>query len=168
MTIDSQVSSATGATPGILARFFNEFRLASYVLVLYTFGHTLGAVINTPRFGAESDSVVAAMKSVHVQAQGADCTWYGFYRGFGIIVSVYFILSAVLTWQLGGMTPAERRKFKLVTWTLFLGFVVCAIVTWSSFFPVPLVFSVALAVLLGFACMRTRATGDRKTSVAGA
>jgi len=81
-------------------RFFNSFRLASILLVLYTIGHTAGAVIATPKLGVGSDTVVALMKSVHVRAQGADCTWYGFYRGFGALVSVFFAFSAIVAWQL--------------------------------------------------------------------
>jgi hypothetical protein len=76
---------------GAQARYFNVYRLAAYFLVFYTLGHTLGAVVATPRFGSESDSVVSAMKSVHVMSQGFNCTWYGFYRGMGSIVSLFFI-----------------------------------------------------------------------------
>ena len=138
----------------VRARYFNAFRLASYLLVLYALGHTTGAVVSTPRFGPDSDAVVAMMKSVHVTAQGVDCTWYGFYRGFGVLVSVFFVFSAILTWQLGGMTARERRPLAPVLWALFLGYVATAAVTWVSFFPVPLVFSTAIAALLGFACVK--------------
>jgi hypothetical protein len=41
------------------SRYFNAFRLASYLLVLYTLGHTLGAVIETPQFGASSNDLRA-------------------------------------------------------------------------------------------------------------
>lgn len=71
---------------------FNVYRLAACFLVFYTLGHTLGAVVATPRFGPESDSVVSAMKSVRVISQRFSCTWYGFDRGFGGIVSLFFIL----------------------------------------------------------------------------
>ena len=39
---------------GVLVRYFNAYRLAAYVLVFYALAHTLGAVIATPQFGAES------------------------------------------------------------------------------------------------------------------
>ena len=52
------------------------------------------------------------------------------------------------------MTARERRPLAPVLWALFLGYVVTAVVTWVSFFPVPLVFSTAIAALLGFACVK--------------
>jgi hypothetical protein len=155
LAASSSDSPRAAPTPGTArARYLNAFRLTTYLLILYTFGHTLGAVISTPQFGPASDAVVSLMKSVHVTAQGADCTWYGFYRGFGVIVSVYFLFSAVLTWRLGGMTPRERRPFAPVTWALFASYAATAVVSWIWFFPVPLAFSTAIAALLGFTCVR--------------
>jgi hypothetical protein len=159
MASESHASTALpSARPGV-ARYFNELRLASYVLVLYALGHTMGAVVNTPSFGVASDAVVIAMKSVHVEAQGSDCTWYGFYRGFGIIVTVYFLSAAAIAWHLGGLAADERRKLAVVTWTLFLGSVACVIVCWAYFFAMPLLFALAAAALFGVACFRQRASG---------
>jgi hypothetical protein len=142
------------STRGVASRYFNPFRVASYLLGLYTLGHTLGAVVNTPRFGPESDAVVAMMKSVHVTAQSADCTWYGFYRGFGLFVSVFFVLSLFVAWQLGGMNERERRPVLPIAWGLFASHVAGAVLAFVYFFPVPMAFSTAIAVLLGIGCLR--------------
>ena len=146
------------------SRYFNAFRVTTYLLLLYTLGHTLGALVSTPRFGPASDDVVSMMKSVHVTAQGADCTWYGFYRGFGALVSVYFVFSAVLTWCLGGMTVRERCPFAPVVWALFASYVATAVITWVWFFPVPLLFSTAIALVLGHTCLRKEQEEPVKTS----
>jgi hypothetical protein len=138
---------------GVLTQYFNEFRLAAYVLVLYTLGHTWGAVVNTPRFGVASDVVVASMKSVHVYAQGSDCTWYGFYRGFGVFVSIYFVFSVFAAWLLGGESGTDRRLLP-IGWALFVSHAAGAIVAFVDFFPVPMAFSTAIAALLGFGCFR--------------
>jgi hypothetical protein len=148
MTIETQAAPA-----GARARYFNVYRLAAYTLVLYTLGHTGGAVIKTPHLGAESDAVVAMMKDVHVVAQGADCTWYGFYRGFGIFVSIFLAFSVVMAWRLGGMSVRERAAIAPLSWTLCAGYA-CSIVTgWAYFFPGPLVFSILVTVLLGIGCI---------------
>ena len=137
-----------------MMRYLNPFRLASYVLVLYALGHTLGAVVGTPSFGAESDAVVVAMKAVHVQAQGSDCTWYGFYRGFGIFVSIYFAFSAFMAWRLGGAEERERSALLPLAWALFASHVVGLVVACAYFFPVPMAFSGVTSALLGLACAR--------------
>src|SRR5919198_2017118 len=103
-----------------MKRFLNPFRLASYLLVLFTLGHTFGAVVPVPRFGPESDAVVAAMQSVQVRVQGADCTWYGFYRGFGWFVSIYLVLASFIAWKLGGMDERQRAAAMPFPWALLL------------------------------------------------
>ena len=137
-----------------MRKFFNAYRIASCLLVFYTIGHTLGAVIDTPKFGAEADSVADLMKSVHVQTQGFDCTWYGFYRGFGIFVSLFFALSAVMTWIVGGMSTVKRRTVLPLMWALFASYATSVIVTLSYFFLVPALFSSAITLALGVGCFR--------------
>jgi hypothetical protein len=143
-------------TGAVFRRYFNLYRLAAYVLVFFAAGHTLGALVETPRFGPASDTVVAAMKGVTVQVQGASATWYGFYRGFGWNVSVFFLFSAFLCWYLGGLTAAERRALAPLTWALFLSHAAGAVIAWVYFFPVPIVCATLVAVLLGIGCLQDR------------
>jgi hypothetical protein len=131
----------------------NPFRWASVLFVLNAVGHTLGAVITVPQFGPSSDAVVSMMQSVHLNAQGSDCTWYGFYRGFGYFVSFYMLLSALLAWWLGGMTERTRGPFLPVAWALFAVSVANVPLMFIYFFPVPMVFSSVIAVLLGIGCI---------------
>src|SRR5215467_4187047 len=90
---------------GVVGRYFNAYRIAAYLMVLYTLGHTVGAVIGTPEFGPQSDAVVSSMKTVRVMVQRTERTWYDFCRGFGAFVSVFFIFSTWFVWYVGGMSP---------------------------------------------------------------
>lgn len=139
---------------GFAARFFNPLRLAAYVLVLYALGHTRGALWATPSFGSQSDAAVALMRSVHFQCETSTCTWFGFYLGFGYMVSVFFLVSAALAWFLGGADAAAQRASRPLVWTLFLGHVAGAILAWAYFFAVPGIFATVVAALLGFAALR--------------
>ena len=167
----SQVGARVPGSPyamaplrGVLARYFNPYRLAAYVLVVYTLGHTFGAVIATPEFGPASDSVVSMMKSVHIVAQGSDATWYGFYRGFGWFVSVFFIFSIVVTWYLGGKSAGDRVALTPVTWSLFVGHAAGSVIAWIYFFFAPILFSTAIAMLLGIGCVRDSLTSRRASA----
>src|SRR5262249_29868280 len=124
-------------------KYLNPFRLTTYLLILHFLGHTSGALLSTPHFGAESDVVVATMKSVHFRAQTSTCTWFGFYLGFGWLVSIFFLFSAVLTWFLGGLSTAEQRSWSVITWALFLSYALSAIIAWRYFFAAPFFFSTA-------------------------
>lgn len=153
-----------GAPQSLRTRYFNVYRVASYFLVFYTLGHTLGAVIETPRFGPASDAVVSMMKSVHVAAQGADCTWYGFYRGMGASVSLSMIFQIVVTWYVGGKTSRERYGLAPVTWTLFLTMTAGEVLAWVYFFPAPVLFSTVTTVLVGIGCVQDWKAGPESTA----
>jgi hypothetical protein len=144
---------ATGERPGFAARYLNPFRLAAYLLVLFCIGHTTGALISVPSFGGQADAILAAMKSTHFQCQTSDCTWLGFYLGFGWIASIFFLASAAIAWFLGGVSRSAQRTLKPVAWTLFLSHTAGAVVVWTWFFIVPQVFATLVAVLLGYECL---------------
>ena len=141
-----------------MSRYLNPFRLTTLLLLLFCLGHTLGALVLTPQFGVASDGVMAAMKSVHFKADGSDCSWFGFYLGFGYEVSVFFLFSAVLTWFLGGLSPADQKRWALVSWALFASFAANTILAVRYFFPVPIVFSSLITLLLGIQCVRIART----------
>jgi hypothetical protein len=137
-----------------MKKYFNPLRLTTYLLLMFCFGHTKGALMATPHFGAESDAVATAMRTVHFTAAGADCTWYGFYLGFGYFVSIFFLLSAALTWFLGGLELRQLRAWAPICWALFIAYTADIYLSWHWFFSAPLVFSTAIALLLGLQCVR--------------
>src|SRR5690242_18799904 len=102
-----------------MRKYLNPLRLAAVLLVLFCVGHTTGAVISTPHFGTASDAVLEAMVTVHFDVQGSQCTWFGFYEGFGWLVSVFFLFSAFVAWVLAGVPRAERRSLAILVWALF-------------------------------------------------
>lgn len=132
-----------------MSKYLNPYRLTTLLLLLYCAGHTLGALVSTPSFGVESDAVMAAMKSVHFKATGSDCSWFGFYMGFGYDVSIFFLFSAVLTWFLGGMSLPDQRRWAPITWALFVSYAATAVLAVQYFFAVAIVFSSLITVLLG-------------------
>ena len=146
-----------------LAPYLNPFRLACYVLVLYAFGHTSGAVIQVPRFGLGSDAVVAGMQSVHFTVQSADCTWYGFYLGFGWTVTIFMLFAAFVAWRAGAMNRANRAVLLPLAWGLFVAEAATTPIVFLYFFPAPMVFQTVATVLLGVGCIleTRRAAGER-------
>jgi hypothetical protein len=144
----------------ISARYFNPLRIAAYVLVLYCLGHTSGALLSTPAFGAEANAVLSAMKSVHFACESSDCTWFGFYLGFGWFVSILFLLSAAVAWFLGGLDARDQRVVAPIAWVLFLAHAAGIVLAWRYFFLTPLIFSTLTTVLLGFHCVRVMRAND--------
>jgi hypothetical protein len=137
----------------VLQRHFNFYRLASYTLALLALGHTFGALANTPRFGPASDQVVGMMRSVGVLAQGTRTSWYNFYLAFGYFDTVFFLFSMVVAWFLGGRLPRERRTLWPIAWALFASQVAGLAIAQHFLFPVPIIFSGVLVLLLGAGCV---------------
>jgi hypothetical protein len=132
-----------------MKKYLNPLRVTTLLLVLYCLGHTVSALVSTPPFGVESDTVAGAMKSVRFDVSGSACTWYGFYLGFGYEVSAFFLFSAVLTWFLGGMSAPDQRRWAPITWALFVSYAVTIVLAVRYLFIVPIVFSSVITLLLG-------------------
>jgi len=148
-----------------LQRHFNFYRLASYTLGLLAVGHTLGALANTPRLGSASDHVVAMMQSVAVLAQGMRTSWYNFYLAFGYLDTVFFLFSMLVAWFLGGKLPAERRALWPIAWGLFASQVAGLVIARRFLFPVPIIFSAVLVLLLGAGCVADNIANRRHATM---
>lgn len=139
----------------------HPYRVAAILLVVFATLHTAGGVFGPHRFGAEPEAVFASMKSVEFRANGATCTWYGFWFGFGLLVTVFLLFSAMVAWHLGGMAPGDRRRLAPVAWALFAGQVATAALSWAYFFPAPGVTATLVAALIGLECVRDRRVAAR-------
>jgi hypothetical protein len=122
------------------------YRIAAGLLVLFAIGHTLGFRQVDPSWGAEG--VVGALKSLRFDVQGFTRTYWDFYTGFGLFVTVFLVFAAVLAWQLGGLPQNVLRAMRVVPWTLALSFVGVTFLSWRYFFVVPIAFSAVITLCL--------------------
>lgn len=122
------------------------YRLASVLLLLFAFGHTMGFRRVDPRWGL--DAAIGALKATRFDVQGFSRTYWGFYTGFGLFVTVFLLFAAALAWQLGGLPREVLKGMPLATWGLALCFVAVTVLSWRYFFIAPVVFSGLIAVCL--------------------
>ncbi|ABF42561.1 conserved hypothetical protein [Candidatus Koribacter versatilis Ellin345] len=122
------------------------YRIASVLLVLFAVGHTLGFRQVDPKWGI--DSLVSTMQSSHFAVQGFTRSYWDFYVGFGLFVSVLLLFAAVVAWQLGGLRGETLVAMRGVGWALAACFAVNGVLSWRYFFVVPVVFSAVIAVCL--------------------
>jgi hypothetical protein len=122
------------------------YRIASVLLVLFAAGHTVGFLQIDPKWGV--DSMIMAMRSIHFDVQGSNRTYWEFYVGFGLFVSVFLVFSAVLAWQLGGLPAGTLALMRGTAWALVICFGAVAILSWRYFFIIPIVFSIAILLCL--------------------
>ena len=122
------------------------YRVASVLLVLFGLGHQFGFRRVDPRWGV--DSAIGALKATQFQVQGMTRTYWDFFSGFGFFVTVLLFFSAILAFQLAGLSKESLRNLSLVTWAFAVSFVVIALLTWRYFFIAPLIFSSLVALCL--------------------
>jgi len=125
-------------------------RIASIITLLYFAGHTSGMPW-TPDVGPGAVPVLEAMKSHSFDAMGSTRTYWDFYFGFGVIISLYLLMQAVVLWQLGSLAKTDALRVRPIVASFFVAFIVNTVLARKYFFVLPVVMSVAISVCLALA-----------------
>lgn len=121
------------------------YRVASVVLVLFAAGHSFGFRQVDPRWNAEG--TVMAMKTPF-EVQGVMRGYWDFFSGFGFFATGLLLFCAVLAWELGGLPADTLKRLKMTRWAFAACFVGLTAVTWFYIFPVPVIFTAVVALIL--------------------
>jgi len=139
------------------------YKIASVLLFLFAIGHTAG-LLKPNGFGNEGDEALASMHTVHVQVMGSDHTFWDFYIGFGLLVTVLFVFTGILAWQLGKLWGSQPDAVKALALPFFLCQTAVAVLCCTNFFLVPIVFSLLITLCAGLAAYKTRGGRQLKQS----
>jgi hypothetical protein len=134
-------------------------RIASVITLLNVAGHTTGYPW-TPDVGPGAVSVLEAMKGYNFDVVGSARTYWDFYVGFGVIISVYLLMQTVLLWQFASVAKNGALRLRPIMATFFVACAVNTFLAWKYFFVIPLAISAANAVCLALAFA---AAGREKT-----
>jgi len=129
------------------------YRIASVLLLLFAAAHTLGFREVDPKWGV--DALVASMRTIHFDAQGFSRTYWDFYTGFGLFVTVFLLFAAFLAWQLGGLPAQTLAGMRGVAWAFALCFAAITVLTWRYIFIAPVIFSAVVTICLAAAAWRS-------------
>jgi hypothetical protein len=86
------------------------------------------------------------MRTVSFHVMGFNRSYWDFFSGFGLFVSVFLVFAAILAWQLGSMSREALAAMPVVRWSFAACFVLIAVLTWRYFFIPPGVFSTLVAL----------------------
>lgn len=92
--------------------------------------------------------MIKEMRSIRFDVLGSNRTYWDFFVGFGLFVSVFLVLLAVLTWQLGGLPAAILASMRGTAWSLVICFGAVSILSLRYFFIIPIVFSILILLCL--------------------
>src|SRR5260370_19017554 len=120
------------------------YRIAAVLLLLFDAGHTAGFRWSDPMWGVN----IGPMRSTHFYIMGFSRTYWDFYVGFGLFVSVFLLLAVVLAWQLGRLPPESLALMRGTAWAFALCFAAITVLSWKYFFILPIVFSMVTTLCL--------------------
>ena len=125
-------------------------RIASIVTLLYCAGHTMG-IPWTPATGPAEAPVLAAMKSAQFDAMGATRTYWDFYFGFGVTISLLLLLLACVLWQLAALERRKPGTTRPINAAFCIAFIANAFIAQQYFFIIPVVMTLMIAACFAVA-----------------
>src|SRR5260370_42577469 len=125
------------------------YSMADVLLLLFDAGHTSGFPWSDPTWGVD----LGSMRSTHFYIMGFSRTYWDFYVGFGLFVSVFLLLAVALAWQLGSLPPDSLALMRGTAWAFAICFAAITVLSWKYFFIIPIGFSSVPTICL-FAAAR--------------
>ena len=120
------------------------YRIAAILILLFDIGHSAGFPWSDPGWGVD----LGPMRSSHFNILGFSRTYWDFYIGFGLFVTVFLLLAAILAWQLGSLPAHVPSLMRWTAWALAGCFAAVTVLSWMYFFIIPIAFGAAITVCL--------------------
>lgn len=97
--------------------------------------------------------MIEAMKSNAFNFSGAVRSYWDFYTGYGLEAGAVCLVEAVIMWQLATIAAVQPTLIRTVVATLMLANIAHVALIARYFFYLPIVFDVAIAACLAWACV---------------
>ncbi len=94
---------------------------------------------------------MAVMKANEFAVMGVMRSYWDFYMGFGLVVSVFLTVEGVVFWQLGSLARTDALRLRPVLATFLVGYLCVAVVSYRYFFAAPVITEILIALCLGLA-----------------
>ena len=126
-------------------------RIAAVLTLIHSILHTIGGVFGKPLPGP-AEQAVAAMKANHFVLMGSARTYWDFYIGFGLGITIFLTVEAIVFWLLGSLARTESARLRPILAVFALGYLAFAVNSLRFFFLFPVIFEllIELCLLLAF------------------
>ena len=137
-------------------------RAASLLTLLHAVLHTIGGVFGKPDPGPEQVAV-AAMKANQFPLMGVTRSYWNFYMGMGLALSISLTIVAIVFWQLSSLAKTDSYRLRPIYATFLVAFVAFAINSYIYFFAAPIIVELMIAICLGMAIFTSRPADARQS-----
>ncbi len=138
-------------------------RIASVLTLLQAVLHTIGGVFGKPEPGVQQQAVTA-MRTLTFPVMGLTRSYWDFFIGFGLAISLDLVIEGVLLWQLSLLAKQGSPMLRPMLVTFLLGYVALTVNAWVYFFPPPVIAEILIALCLAMAMV----TAGRNPALRGA
>ncbi len=129
-------------------------RGAAVIAALFALAHQHGRPW-LPAHDPAAQTVAEHMRDVRFAVAGLSRSYFEFYQGFGLLVTLFLLTEAVLLWQLGTLA-ARGSAGRLMAVTHLIGFVLVALISDRYVFPVPAFLAGAIALSIAVSLLLWR------------
>lgn len=127
-------------------------RVASALTLLHAVLHTIGGVFGKPAPGIAA-ATDAVMRANSFQILGVTRSYWEFYRGMGLGVTIFLTAEGFVFWLLGSLikkhsTDDLLRELRPILWVFTLAYLVFAVNSYTYFFAGPVIGEILIAASL--------------------
>jgi hypothetical protein len=130
-------------------------RIAAVFTFIHALLHTIGGVFGEPGPGPAAAAVLA-MKMNQFPVMGHTRSFWDFYRGLGLGVTIWLTAEAVLFWQLGSLAKTEALRLRPILATFLVAYATLAVNSYAYFFVGPVIAEILIAACLGLAIVTAK------------
>jgi hypothetical protein len=131
-------------------------RIASGLTLIHSVLHTVGGVFGKPAPGVAAVTE-AAMRANEFAAFGLTRTYFQFYRGMGLGITIFLTAEAIVFWQMGTLAKTDAARLRPILATFMVAYLVFAVNSYVFFFSGPVIAETLIAVCLGMAIVTAKA-----------
>jgi hypothetical protein len=134
-------------------------RIASVLTLIHAVLHTIGGVFGTVDPGPAAVAV-AAMKANRFLFLGNTRSYWDFYLGMGLCVTIFLTVEAIVFWMLGSLAKTDAVRLRPILAAFIAGYLALAVNSWRYFFIAPVITEILIAVCLALAIATAKKTAD--------
>ena len=131
-------------------------RIAAVLTLIHAILHTIGGVFGKPTPGP-AEQAAAVMKANHFLLMGNLRTYWDFYMGFSLGITIFLTMEAIVFWLLASLAANAGIRLRPILSVFALGYLVFAINSMRFFFLAPVITEVLIALCLMLAVITAKA-----------
>ena len=130
-------------------------RIASVLTLIHAILHTIGGVFGKPMPGP-AEQAVAAMKANHFIVMGNPRTYWDFYMGLGLAITIFLTTESIVFWLLASLARTAGGKLRPIIAVFALGYLAFAVNSFRFFFLGPVIVEVLIVSCLILAVLAAK------------